>query len=60
MASATSLLAIEGVKDGDGQTVSTGRFIKIEGVHGGKEEGGVPAAHTTEPEQAACPAVNAC
>ena len=47
--SATSPLAIEGVKDGDGKANPAGHTIKIEGENGGKEKVTAPAAHTTEP-----------
>ena len=58
--SATSPLAIEGVKDGDGQANLAIRKVKIEGENGGKEKGTAPAEHTTEPAHLACLAVGAC
>ena len=44
MTSATSPLAIGGVKDKNGQTSPTGQSIKIEGGEGVKEEGKAPAS----------------
>ena len=58
--SATSPLAIEGVKDGDGKANQAGSLIKIEQGNGGKEKGTAPVAHTTAPAHLACQATNAC
>ena len=58
--SAISPLAIEGVKDRDGQANLACRLVKLEGVNGGKEKGAALAEHTTAPAQLACLAVNAC
>ena len=58
--SATSPLAIEGVKDGYGQENLARRTVKIEGENGGKEKGTAPAEHTTAPVHPACLAVNTC
>ena len=44
--SATSPLAIEGVKDGDGKMNLACRLVKLEGGNGGKEKGTAPAEHT--------------
>ena len=58
--SATSPLAIEGVKDGDGKVNLVCRLVKIEGENGGKEMGTAPAEHTTSPEHLACLAIDVC
>ena len=60
LTSATSCLAIEGVKDRDVKTGPTVQLIKIEGEKGVKEEGIVPAVYTTASVQSSCPAVDAC
>ena len=60
MTSATSALAIEGVKDGDGQVNLTCRPVKLKGGNGGKEKGTALAEHTTAPAHSACLAVDAC
>ena len=60
MTSATPSLAIEGVKDGDGQTGPTTQSINNAGGNGGKEKWTSPAAHTAALEQLACPDVKAC
>ena len=57
--SATSPLAIEGVKDKYFQTGPMGQSIKIKGGGGVKEEGKTPAAHTTAPVQSASPDLDA-
>ena len=60
MTSVTSPLAIEGVKDGDGQVNLASRSVDIEGGNGGKEKAVAPAEHTTAPAHSACLAVDAC
>ena len=60
MTSATTPLAIEGVKDGDGKAHLACRSINIERENGGKEKGTAPEAQTTAPEHSNCYAVNAC
>ena len=58
--SATTPLAIEGVKDVDGKVNLAFRLVKIEGENRGKEKGTAPADHTTAPAHSACLAVDAC
>ena len=58
--SMTRPLAIEKVKEEDVQNRPTSRSINIEGQKGVKEEGMALAAHTTDPAQSDCPAVDAC
>ena len=58
--SATTPIAIEGVKYGDGKVNLACRSVNIEGENGGKEKGTAPADHTTAPAHSACLAVNAC
>ena len=54
--SATTPLAIMGVKDGD----LVCRSVKIKGENGGKEKGTTPADHTTAPGHLAFLDVDAC
>ena len=58
--SATSPLAIEGVKDGYGKANLACRSVKLEGENGGKEKGAAPAEHTTAPMHSDCLTVDAC
>ena len=57
--SATYPLAIEGIKDGDGQSNLASRLVKLEGDNGGKEKGMAPEEHTTAPAHLACLYVDA-
>ena len=57
--SAISPLAIEGVKDRDGQANLASRHVNIEGGNGGKEKGTAPEELTTAPAHSACLAVDA-
>ena len=58
--SATTPLAIKGVKDGDVKVNLACRLIKIKGENGGKDKETAPADHTTAPAHSACHAVDAC
>ena len=58
--SATSPLAIEGVKDGDGKANPACCSVKLEGENGGKEKWTAPVEHTTAPVHSACLSVDAC
>ena len=58
--SATSPLAIGGIKDDDGKQKPAPVPVKIEGLEEGKEEGTASAANTTAPAQLACHAGGAC
>ena len=58
--SATTPLAIEGVKDGYGKVNLAFYLVKIKGKNGGKEKGTAPADHTMAPAHSVCLAVDAC
>ena len=58
--SATTPLAIEGVKDGDGKANLACHSTKTKGENEGKEKETAPATHTTASAHSACLAVDAC